>query len=475
MKCRRALCSFLAVALCTFSGKASAASLDDDSCGVEVEVAPGAPDERYKTHFNYGSRVRVTDVEDVLLELSGADEESDASRMYRALSKECGAGSPQATNSSCRYFGVTPDRWNLTASATSIAMFESPRADCKKALKDANLGNVHIGAGVACQRIAGTVQIVAIKHAFISRSSLQFFRELPHLSAVRVSWSSEEDFSGLAFPNTVRAVDFNYLSAGQSAKLLSLIGASKSIRGVTVRGWDRSDGVADIDLSTLCGLDLEYFRGDSVNVGHIPDCWSTMTSLQNFYCTSCMMTSPPKALAGLRSLKSFVAFGQSEFSPCLLKKLSKNMSRCRVTWETKNLFLSESESPMFSCAEFSYAFPFAEFVRLGWSSLEKLWLDGNFLTGAIPENLPDVWPSLQSLDLYDNMMEGTIPESLARLDLVKLQLQGNNFSGILPPSLATKLTLETHAWNVAANPELQGCLATHGVAGTKITKCHEDL
>ncbi|CAK0806649.1 unnamed protein product [Prorocentrum cordatum] len=85
-----------------------------------------------------------------------------------------------------------------------------------------------------------------------------------------------------------------------------------------------------------------------------------MTNLQNFYCTSCMMTSPPKALAGLRSLKSFVAFGQSEFSPCLLKKLSKNMSRCRVTWETKNLFRTDSESPMFSCPEFSYAFPFAD-------------------------------------------------------------------------------------------------------------------
>lgn len=478
MSCGRALCYSLAVALCAicFSGRTLASLLHDGNCGVAVPVVPGAPDERYKTQFNHGQLARVTDVEDALLELAGEEEQRDASDMYRALSKECGAGSPEAARSrGCRYFGVTPDRWNLTASATSIAMFRSPRGECKQARNSVNLQNVNIGAGIACQRIAGTVQIVAIKHAYISRGSLEAYRELPSLSILGVSWSSDEDFSDLALPESVRAVDLDYESTGRGARLLSLVGASKSVRSVTIRGWDNSKGVPSIDLSKLCGLDLEYFRGDVLNVGHIPDCWSSMTNLQNFYCTSCMMTSPPTAFAGFRSLKSFVAFGQSEFSPCVMKELSKDPDRCRVTWETKNLFETGSEGPRFSCPEFSYAFPFAEFVRLGWSSIEKLWLDGNFITGTIPENLPEVWPSLQSLDLYDNMMEGAIPESLARLDLVKFQLQGNNFSGTLPPSLAAKLTLETHAWNVAANPELQGCLETHAVAGTKITKCREDL
>merc|ERR1712113_653560 len=95
--------------------------------------------------------------------------------------------------------------------------------------------------------------------------------------------------------------------------------------------------------------------------------------------------------------------------------------------------------PSFLCKRESFAFPFREFLSLDWSNIEKVWLDGNFLTGEIPDEIDKAWPSLQSLDLYENSMHGEIPESLAGLDLVKLQLNGNDFSGTLPTALAKKL------------------------------------
>ncbi len=72
-----------------------------------------------------------------------------------------------------------------------------------------------------------------------------------------------------------------------------------------------------------------------------------------------------------------------------------------------------------------------------------MWLDGNFLTGGIPAYIADVWPKHRSLDLYDYKMDGPIPASLAKLNFVKLQLQGNTFSGELPREVTNML--ETRA------------------------------
>jgi len=136
------------------------------------------------------------------------------------------------------------------------------------------------------------------------------------------------------------------------------------------------------------------------------------------------------------------------------------------------------EGVSFLCEESSYSFPFKDFVDLGWTNVEKVWLDGNFLTGEIPEYIARAWPSLQSLDLYDNRLEGQIPESLGQLDLVKLQLQANNFSGVLPDSVANLLRTRSIVLGLSANPELKGCIPVGGGIGvghTRITDCGDAL
>jgi len=135
------------------------------------------------------------------------------------------------------------------------------------------------------------------------------------------------------------------------------------------------------------------------------------------------------------------------------------------------------EGPSFSCPETAYSFPFSEILELGWSGVQKVWLDGNFLTGSIPEDIADKWPLLASLDLYSNSMVGTVPASLAKLPMVKLQLHENNFSGELPPALFGMLKTRKHlTLGVSGNPQLTGCYKSrgqHGIGGTQITACED--
>merc|ERR1712187_139114 len=105
------------------------------------------------------------------------------------------------------------------------------------------------------------------------------------------------------------------------------------------------------------------------------------------------MSKPPVALKGLQSLRSFVAFRQSEMIPCALEELASDIDKCKPSWETfcgsKEGGLRDStadwedfqEGPSFLCPDHSYGFPFSEIVDLGWTHVQKVWLDGNFLTG----------------------------------------------------------------------------------------------
>mmetsp|Transcript_173197 Transcript_173197/g.549878 ORF Transcript_173197/g.549878 Transcript_173197/m.549878 type:complete len:179 (+) Transcript_173197:984-1520(+) len=175
-------------------------------------------------------------------------------------------------------------------------------------------------------------------------------------------------------------------------------------------------------------------------------------------------------------------------TPCVAKSIARSLEACKPSWETKCLLKDSrrqdstgdpsdfQEGPSYMCPEVAYGFKFEEFLKLGWTNVEKVWLDGNFLKGGIPENIADLWPKLKSLDLYDNDMEGPIPASLARLDFVKLQLNGNNFSGTIPTGVVNMLHKNHMVLGLASNPHLEGC-APRGhdeVADTRLHACHEE-
>ncbi|ERN02458.1 hypothetical protein AMTR_s00215p00026760 [Amborella trichopoda] len=74
-------------------------------------------------------------------------------------------------------------------------------------------------------------------------------------------------------------------------------------------------------------------------------------------------------------------------------------------------------------------------VELRLSRLNVLQLDGNQLSGSIPESLGSLL-SLEWLDLGENKLEGSIPSTLINLSRLNvLQLYGNQLSGSIPSTL----------------------------------------
>ncbi|XP_031112727.1 probable LRR receptor-like serine/threonine-protein kinase At1g67720 [Ipomoea triloba] len=77
----------------------------------------------------------------------------------------------------------------------------------------------------------------------------------------------------------------------------------------------------------------------------------------------------------------------------------------------------------------------SEFTRL--SSLTELWLDGNSLTGPIPDF--SGCPNLQIIHLENNQLTGELPSSIAVLpNLRDLYVQNNMLSGDIPSALLDK-------------------------------------
>lgn len=85
-------------------------------------------------------------------------------------------------------------------------------------------------------------------------------------------------------------------------------------------------------------------------------------------------------------------------------------------------------------------------------NLQVLYLGNNKLSGNFPEFITR-FNGLKELDLGDNMFSGSIPESLSGLNLEKLNLSHNNFSGALPVFGESKYGAEAFEGN---NPGLCG-------------------
>nr|POE97366.1 putative kinase-like protein tmkl1 [Quercus suber] len=85
-------------------------------------------------------------------------------------------------------------------------------------------------------------------------------------------------------------------------------------------------------------------------------------------------------------------------------------------------------------------------------NLQVLDLGKNKLSGTFPEFITR-FLGLRELDLGDNVLSGSIPESLAALNIEKLNLSHNNFSGVLPVFGESKYSREVFEGN---NPGLCG-------------------
>lgn len=451
------------------------------NCGVEIPHPADAGREGY--HSIGGG---TEDPEDSFWSLDPGDMDT-----YKRLRVAC--AEPLDRNR-CRTFGLS--QWNLSAYwvaalegdsfGKAFSAEDKQLLDQLKGIEGGTTDRCNLRSP-ACKQIGGQARVVSLM-GLLSRHNTQLMARLPHLFSLFVTSVPEhEHFEELELPSSLRLLTLRSVNVEEDvSKLAPLLQRHAQLQSLAIHGPFQSKRWQRLDLSQFCGLDLRRFAAFGVNVSEIPACWSEMKNLEAFWCPNCMMTSPPVALKGSQSLKSFVAFRQSEMIPCVYKELRDSIGPCKPSWETltkikhRGRYVSNgrhedfAQGPSYMCEREAYALPFDDFVSLGWTNIEKVWLDGNFMTGEIPKDIAKVWPSLQSLDLYENEMSGEIPESMADLDLVKLQLNGNDFSGRLPAGIAMKLHNHLHL-GVAGNPRLQGCIPhTMGMAQTQLRTCAND-
>ncbi|KAL1550079.1 putative kinase-like protein tmkl1 [Salvia divinorum] len=108
-------------------------------------------------------------------------------------------------------------------------------------------------------------------------------------------------------------------------------------------------------------------------------------------------------------------------------------------------------------------------------NLQFLDFGENVLSGTFPEFILE-FHALKQLDLGDNAFSGPIPEAITGLNLEKLNLSHNNFTGVLPKFVESKFGVEVFEGNNPGlcGPPLQACgggssgLSSGAIAGLVI-------
>jgi len=345
---------------------------------------------------------------------------------------------------------------------------------------------------------AGPLRVVALR--LQADAGVSWLEPLARLSALRgltLSLGPAEDvplaqgqLEGLRWPE-LRALELilrGPMDAARQHLVSSVIGRQMTLQSLYVLPQKYEE--FGFDLSALCGLvDLRTLLLPDMNIREVPECFQRLRELRYVYLACNYLTSAPRALRGLPELRAFVAFRQGEYTPCHLtsggrrrptpqnlkdrKALKRTFGDCKYIWETKvgidvprpGSPWGGGDNPRVVCPWVALRGSLRDWLELEWPKLEKLWLDGNFISGPIPEELPEAWPRLRSLDLYSNNLSGPIPSSLAEVPWVKLQLQDNQLSGSVPGSLFRTGCCE---FNIALNPGLAGCLPPGAVEHERI-------
>ncbi|KAL6340176.1 hypothetical protein AAG906_040612 [Vitis piasezkii] len=99
------------------------------------------------------------------------------------------------------------------------------------------------------------------------------------------------------------------------------------------------------------------------------------------------------------------------------------------------------------------------------NNLQFLDLGDNQFSGSFPEFVTR-FDGLKELDLGNNLFSGSIPEGLAKLNLEKLNLSYNNFSGVLPVFGESKYGVEVFEGNNAGlcGSPLRSCKSNSGLS-----------
>ncbi|KAG8641678.1 hypothetical protein MANES_12G017900v8 [Manihot esculenta] len=100
--------------------------------------------------------------------------------------------------------------------------------------------------------------------------------------------------------------------------------------------------------------------------------------------------------------------------------------------------------------------------------LTELWLDGNFLTGSLPDISHLV--NLKVVHLENNKLSGSLPKYLGSLPTLReLYIQNNSFSGQIPPALLTGKVIINYENNPGLHKDAAKKLHYKLILGTSIS------
>jgi len=196
-------------------------------------------------------------------------------------------------------------------------------------------------------------------------------------------------------------------------------------------------------LCSLTGLRMLAIIGPFVG---LPSCFANLQKLLHLDVRGCWLNQPlPQSLRTWSQLRTFIAFGQREhFCPA---------KGCLPSVDNG---LGDDPDVVFWCPVGGWTVAFESVAFPEWTSIQKFWVDQNFLTGTIPSWLPTQWRQLRTLDLYSNRLSGSIPKELAALpQIFQLQLHDNRLTGSVPSTDVFSPSLRF--LHVAMNAELRGC------------------
>ncbi|KAM1265725.1 hypothetical protein ACFX2J_035375 [Malus domestica] len=195
----------------------------------------------------------------------------------------------------------------------------------------------------------------------------------------------------------------------------------------------------NLSLSRDPSLHLFSLQLPSANLsGSLPRELEEFSMLQSLYLNINFLSGTVPLELGYSSSLSDIDLGGNLLNgvlPPSIWNLCDNLVSLRVHANSLSGMVPEPALRNSSCKNF-------QFLDFG----------GNKFSGNFPEFVTQ-FGGLKELDLGSNMFSGPIPEGLAQLNLEKLNLSHNNFSGVLPVFGGSKFGVEAFEGN---NPGLCG-------------------
>ena len=222
------------------------------------------------------------------------------------------------------------------------------------------------------------------------------------------------------------------------------------------------DTNVNLNLPSLCrSTELRFLYLQHLRIHTLPSCFSELTQLRFLFLGNNRLVHLSVHMPELRTL---IANQQGIASP----SENGNEVGCKVLMQT-----GVNATVQSVCPSRSIALPFENVTgQMLLPKLQKLWLDGLFLSGPIPKyaiacfTQPHIcwcrsftakFPFLESLKLHENQITGPIPPSFQAVDWIKLELQGNELSGTVPLDLFMR-PQRLHDLGLFHNPNLEGCI-----------------